>query len=124
MTKNWWLDTNPKGLNKILKTAEDYRKVLVQYSEYVFNYTENNDILFWSNHTIDWELLNSYFRSYGVKNPFPYWAFRDVCSYLEAYVPGKTNKYRPAPDEDLAHDALYDCEIQIDWMFETIRRTR
>lgn len=121
-THQWWYDTNKEMLAKILDNGRKHTKVLEEFKEYVESFGE--DVLFWSNHTIDWEFVNSYYKREHIENPFGYASFRDVSSYLEAFVPGNVKKYSPLADKKLEHDALYDCLLQIDWIFNTVDKTR
>ena len=79
-------------------------------------------VRFWSHHTIDWEMIEHYFRSYEIKSPFTYNSFRDLDSYLEALVPNNIGKYKPKVNPSDEHDALFDCRHQINWLFNTINK--
>ena len=120
-TKQWWEETNPNVLGEISKDAIHFIEVLNKFKEYVDKF-EDEEIRFWSNHPFDWNFLNSYFSSYGVKRPFKYYAFRDLDTYIVALV-GESNikTYKPEADVRFEHDALYDCILQVDWLFESIR---
>ena len=119
-TKEWWLKTNPDLLKDITSKSENFIVVMSRFREYVKSF--NDEIRFWSNHPFDWNFLNNYFVSYGVPRPYKYDAFRDLDTYIVAIV-GENNikKYKPIPKEELEHDALYDCMLQIDWLFESIK---
>lgn len=118
-TFSWWQSANPYMLTGILKDGRIHTEVLEEFKEYIESFGE--DVLFWSNHTIDWEFVNSYYKGYHIENPFGYASFRDVSSYLEAFVPGDVKKYYPSTDKKLEHDALYDCKMQIEWIFNTVK---
>ena len=119
-TKKWWEETNPTVLKKIQSEAINFAVVLAKFKKYVESF--NGDVLFWSNHPFDWLFIEDYFEEYGIKSPFKYDSFRDVDSYIAALV-GEANlfKYKPEADKVQEHDALYDCLLQVDWLFNSIK---
>lgn len=121
-TKLWWNQTNPYRLEEILSKGEDHLTVLNEFKEYVETF--DKDIRFWSHHTIDWEMLEHYFRSYEIRSPFNYRSFIDLDSYLEALVPNRISKYKPRVNPNDEHDALFDCRLQIAWLFRTLDKRK
>ena len=122
-TKEWWGKTNPNVLKRIENNADDYLQVLLQFRDYVNSF--KCDIKFWSNHPFDWNFLNNYFKTYNVRRPYKYDAFRDVDTYIVAMVGEENIKaYKPIANKEKEHDALYDCELQIQWMLNSIKYKR
>ena len=117
-TKVWWNQTNPYRLEEILSNGKDYVEVMGLFDEYVKSL--GKDVRFWSHHTIDWEMIEHYFRAYGFDSPFTYRSFVELDSYLLALEPNNIGKYKPIINSNDAHDALFDCEHQIDWLFNTL----
>ena len=117
-TYDWWQKTNPYRLEEILSNSKYYLDVLQEFNEYVRTFDKG--IKFWSHHTIDWEMIEHYFRSYGITSPFTYRSFIDLDSYLEALAPNEIGKYKPLANPSDEHNALFDCQLQIDWLFNTL----
>lgn len=119
-TIKWWQEANPNVLTDIQKDAINFIIVLTKFKEYVASF--NDYVNFWSNHPFDWEFIQHYYRSYGIRSPFDYNTFRDLDTYIVGLVGEENLKtFKPKPDKNKEHDALYDCILQIDWLFESIR---
>jgi hypothetical protein len=119
-TEAWWNRTNPYRLEEILSNGRPHLQVLLEFDEYIRSFGKG--VRFWSHHTIDWEMIQHYFRSYDIVSPFHYGSFRDVDSYLEALEPNNIGKWKPITNPNDEHDALFDCELQIAWLFNTINK--
>lgn len=119
-TKEWWSETNPKVLEGIISESVNFIVVLEQFKNYVNSF--DDDVLFWSLHPFDWGFIQNYFRSYGIQSPFKYYCFRDIESYISALV-GEENvrNFKPTANPEFEHDALYDCMLQVDWIFNAIK---
>lgn len=117
-TEKWWNETNPYRLEEIISKGKYHRKILLYFKEYIESF--DGEVRFWSHHTLDWEMIQNYYRSYNIKSPFCYSSFIDLDSYLEALVPNDIGKFRPVVNPNDEHDALFDCEYQINWLFNTL----
>lgn len=121
-TYRWWNLTNPSKLAEIEAKAEDYKEVLYDFRKFVFSLDKT--VKFWSHHPFDWEMLENYFRTYFINSPFDYSSFRDLDSYIEALVGEDIKKYKPIAEPKQEHDALYDCKLQVAWLFNSINKNK
>ncbi len=119
-TADWWKKTNPYRLEEILSKGELHLDVFFDFKEYVESFGKG--VRFWSHHTVDWEMIEHYFRSYKIGSPFTYRSFIELDSYLEALIPNNIGKYKPVINPNDQHDALFDCQHQINWLFNTINK--
>jgi DNA polymerase III epsilon subunit-like protein len=117
-TRDWWEKTNAYRLEEILSNGRPHLQVLLEFDEYVRSFGKN--VRFWSHHSIDWEMVEHYFRSYDIVSPFTYRSFVEMDSYLLALEPDNIGKYKPVININDQHDALFDCDHQINWLFNTL----
>lgn len=117
-TREWWM-TMPNVIKPILARAEPPELVMQAFQDWVLDGPGIEPRAFWGKPiTFDYMFLNSYFRKYGIENPFH---FRE-CIDLNSYIAGRGHADRRkfwAGIEKVgdAHNALHDCFYQIRAVF-------
>lgn len=117
-TRDWWMG-QPEVLQGILSRAEPPEIVIRAFWEWVAKGSSVMPRAFWAKPTtFDYNFIASYFRQYGLMQPFH---FREAID-LNSYLLGKGHENRrdywkgiePVGD---AHNALHDCLYQIRAVF-------
>ncbi|MFC7661755.1 3'-5' exonuclease [Methylorubrum suomiense] len=117
-TRDWWMD-KPTVLGPILQRAEPAETVIRAFWEWVAAGPSICPRAFWGKPTtFDYNFINSYFRQYGLMQPFHYREAVDLNSYLLGK--GHENRYeywKTIENVGEAHNALNDCLYQIRAVF-------
>lgn len=117
-TREWWMQQNPKILNKIWGKMRDPATVLQEFRDWVGG---DSPTLWAKPIHFEYPFLESYFRTFDVQNPFPHWQTQDLRSWCNARgVPGLDKELEFDGD---AHDAIHDCLHQIKTLFTLLERT-
>lgn len=105
-TVKWWLQQNRDVLNDIFNNTISVRDALENFS---MKYTERT--IFWSHATFDFPILQKYLKKLGL----PLMNFRNARDIRTLTDLSGLDINDFPYDEDKAHDAMYDCERQIDY---------
>lgn len=117
-TREWWMN-QPEVLTGLLTRAEPPEMVIKAFWEWVAAGPSICPRAFWGKPiTFDYNFINSYFRQYGLMQPFHYREAVDLNSYLLGRGHENRREYwktiEPVGD---AHNALHDCLYQIRAVF-------
>jgi len=117
-TRDWWMG-KPDVLRGILSRAEPADIVIKAFWDWVAEGSSICPRVFWAKPTtFDYQFIASYFRQFGLMQPFHYREAVDLNSYLLGK--GHENRFQywktiePVGD---AHNALHDCLYQIRAVF-------
>lgn len=113
-TRSWW-STMPEILGSIWERQENPAVVMRDLADWA-NEGATNPVRLWAK-PVSFELpfLASYFRKYGIHNPFHYRSAVDLNSYCRGLAgdPGASPIEKQIPFEGNAHDALDDALHQL-----------
>lgn len=117
-TAEWWSRQKCGLLDSILAAGEDPAVVMQDFADWV-GYHAN---WLWAKPShFEYPFLESYFRQYGIPNPFH---FRSTID-LRSFIRGRANNYDVKdPEVEFvgdAHNALFDVLHQIKILFEAKR---
>lgn len=117
-TRDWWMN-KPDVLRGILSRAEPPEIVIKAFWEWVASGSSLCPRAFWGKPTtFDYNFIGSYFRQYGLMQPFHYREAVDLNSYLLGRGHENRREFwktiEPVGD---AHNALHDCLYQIRAVF-------
>lgn len=118
-TRDWWASQNQDTYRGIISRAEDPATVLWDLVTWVVSDTLNDQpLVFWSKpSTFDYPLITSYFRQYGLQNPWHYRQVIDMNSFIRGMA-GRTDcELNYTPFIGPAHNALVDVLNQINNLF-------
>lgn len=117
-TRDWWLN-QPEVLRHIMGRMEPPEIVIRAFWEWVAEGSSICPRAFWGKPTtFDYNFINSYFRQFGLMQPFHYREAVDLNSYLLGR--GHENRrefWKTVPPVGDAHNALHDCLYQISAVF-------
>ncbi|BAQ50260.1 3'-5' exonuclease [Methylobacterium aquaticum] len=117
-TRDWWMG-QPHVLEGIMRRMEDPAIVMRAFFDWVCEGSSICPRAFWGKPTtFDFNFLNSYFRQFGLMQPFHYREAVDLNSYLLGRGHENRREFwntiEPVGD---AHNALHDCLYQIRAVF-------
>lgn len=117
-TWNWWTSDKQSLLMDILGRAEDPKLVMQAFADW----TGPGQPVFWSKPShFDFSFISSYFKDYGINNPFHYARAMDMRSFMRG-VAYPNEMLEPTPEFSGAqHDALNDALYQIKTLFTFMR---
>ena len=106
-TREWWLEQKPELLTSIYRRMRDPRTVMLEFVEWA-----QGPKVFWCKPlSFDYPFVSSYLRDFEIGNPFPFYAARDLHSFITGRAP-TFNEKSVSFDGD-AHDALADALHQL-----------
>lgn len=124
-TRRWWAQQNRQVFERIMAAAERPGPVIGRFVDWVnADLDDGKDRWFWAkNAQFDFQFLASYHNDFDQPFPFHYRNLNDVKGFIRARCyPGPMPEVE-AVQTDQAHDALYDCITQIDWLFKALAAT-
>jgi hypothetical protein len=113
-TREWWAD-KPVVLERIWSKMRDPRTVMQEFHRWSVKDGDDN-LTLWAKPThFEFPFISSYFREFGVSNPFPFWLANDQNTFLRArHFPEAPPAYeKEIPFDGDEHDALYDTLHQV-----------
>ncbi len=118
-TKKWW-GKMPDTYKSIVAKMEPPEQVMRGLVDWV----GTDQLRFWGKPiTFDFSFIDSYFKDYGIVNPFHWRSARDLNSYIAGL---RHNAEHPDTSyvefEGTAHDAFYDAFHQIKVLFSEMDR--
>lgn len=117
-TKEWWASQRQDVYEDIIARAEPPEIVMKAFFDWSCEWPNPT---FWAKPlSFDFPFTAGYFRDYGYQNPYHYRKARDLNSYVEAlHYPERVPEVTPS-DLGPAHNALNDCLMQIEHLFQHI----
>jgi hypothetical protein len=119
-TRDWWMGKQDV-LGPILARAEPPEIVIKAFWDWVAKGSAVCPRVLWAKPTtFDFNFINSYFRQYGLMQPFHYREAVDLNSYLLGR--GHENRrefWNTVEPVGSAHNALHDCLYQIRAVFQS-----
>ena len=118
-TMEWWSNQSETAKEKSLKPSEhdvSAAQGLEILSRYVEKHDPEQQALFWARGSLDQMAIDSLARWYDVEKIAPYWAWRDVRTYVDT-VCGTTNGYAEVDYPGfnrynvVKHDPVHDCAL-------------
>ncbi len=124
-TRKWW-SSMPDILDRIWSQMRPPHFVLTELAKFAMEGQEGRPKLVAKPTSFEFPFLQSYFREFGVPNPFHYREAEDLNSFIRArYFPNPPPDIeRELPFEGDAHDALYDVFHQIKVMMKAYEDTK
>lgn len=118
-TRNWW-GKMPDVYQSIVKRMENPETVMRDLTKWV----GHDSLHFWGKPTMfDFSFIDSYYKDYGLVNPFHWRAARDMNSFICGL---RHSNEQPNVDyvefDGTAHDAFYDAFHQIKVLFAEMDR--
>ncbi len=121
-TRDWWLNTNPDLLTKILQRGEPAEIVLRAFQNWVFEVPVAAHRHMWAKPiSFEWPMLAGYFRQFDLELPFHYRYARDANSWLAGRgIEDTSAHWASVPFQGEAHNALHDVINQIAGVFAAL----
>lgn len=116
-TRDWWGQQEPHILQNIWGRMRDPGTVMKEFS----TWAGVGAVLWAKPVSFEQPFLQSYFRDFGVNNPFHYSESQDLRSWCRAR--GMPNLDRELPFSGTAHNALDDVIHQIAVLFTLLEKT-
>ena len=120
----WWTsDEDRKETLKYIKdNRQDYMEVMTNFRHFVLDNCKHIGVEFWSNHTLDWEFIQSYMFDYGWENPFHFSNYRELNSFVGGVLRTSDRKTisDTRPEQPTSHNAIEDVDYQIKWLFSVM----
>lgn len=118
-TRQWWARQKRSVLEEIYARMEDPKLVMEGFVDWV-GFDAEQPKRFWSKPlSFDWPFVASYFRQFGVINPFHYRFGCDVNSFIRGLArDSSVETFKTEEFHGDQHNALHDCINQIDMIFK------
>lgn len=117
-TRQWWSEQKRSILMEIYANMEDPRSVMEAFTEWV-GPSGSSPLRFWAKPIhFDWGFVASYYKEFGMMNPFHFRVATDMNSYIRGYGRDPDIVDHRTEFKGDAHNALYDVLNQIDSLFQ------
>lgn len=121
-TREWWAGQDQAIIDKIWSRMRDPKTVLQEFYQWVNHDMQGENLVLWAKPShFEYPFLESYFREYGIAQPFFYRNVNDLNSWCRAR--GLPNLSSEIEVQGNAHDAIHDVLHQIQVLFELMERT-
>lgn len=116
-TRSWWSEQDPRVWDAVTVNPEKPESVMRAFADWA-GYRNAEPLRFWAKPTsFDFTFVASYFKDYGITNPFH---FRNAID-LNSFIRGRANTTQlldlNIPFEGDAHNGIFDCLHQIKLAF-------
>lgn len=113
-TRSWWQKHSPV-LEGIMPRMEDSQAVMNNFHSWLMEF---GHVRLWAKPTsFESPFLESYFRQFGLQNPFKYYESVDLNSYIRGRGHDRDVFWKEIPFEGPEHNALFDVLHQIKGAF-------
>ena len=116
-TRHWWASQDPRVYEDVTKNPEQPVDVMTAFADW--SGYNNGALRFWAKPTtFDFMFVSSYFKKYGITNPYSYRNAIDLNSFMQGRV-NQMGRF-DLPDIEFsgdAHNGIYDCLHQIKYAF-------
>jgi DNA polymerase III alpha subunit (gram-positive type) len=119
-TREWWGQQKRSILQEIYAKMEDPAKVMQDFGNWA-GYSPTEPLRFWAKPTsFDYSFTQSYFRQFGVMNPFHFRYAVDMNSFIRGLARDSSVETFRNDFQGDAHNALFDVINQIDCVFKAM----
>lgn len=121
-TRGWWGSQKPDILDEIFRRMRDPQEVMWEFFHWTGGFDQYEAPRFWAKPTsFDFSFVASYFKDYGISNPFSFRQATDLNSFIRGLARDSSiiNFKSEFPGGD-AHNAIFDCIAQIDNVFKAM----
>jgi hypothetical protein len=119
-TQRFWMVDNAEVYQSIMEQASNPYIAFREFYDWVLGLGE---VRFWSKGMLDWNMIESYCKSYDFDMPFNFRQVKDMRSFI-AGLYGDAEYREPVVDKvGNHHDALHDCLTQLKILFKAKEET-
>lgn len=118
-TREWWLDTNPELLGKIINGGDLPENVFRDFKVFVEQTKADEPVRFWSKPlSFDYPFVDSYFKQLNMGIPFRYYRAVDLNSFILGRGHRNAQEFAgEVPFDGEKHNAIFDVLYQIKLAF-------
>ena len=119
-TQRFWMVDNAEVYSQIMNEAQPCEAAFRRFHQWA---CDLGDVRFWSKGMLDWNMIESYCKSYNLDMPFNFRQVKDMRSFV-AGLYGEA-EYREPEVEKVGnhHDALHDALTQLRIVFKAKEET-